>query len=452
MASILHMALLTSATVVTSLLSAVWEGSLLVALIALSLRILPGLSAAVRSVIWMGAFALLVLLHIAPAIPQYRSAAFPLTGAFHATQVHPVHLDLRWSLALACVWATLSLCRGAQLILGAIRLRQQARRAIPVVPDEPVQALLRQGGRSAELCTSTEVQRPSVFGFFQPRILVPPDLLERLSAAELQQVVLHEMEHLHRRDDWTNLLQKIGLMLFPLNPALLWVERRLCAERELACDDRVLQLNAGRKAYAICLTHLAEYTMLNRGLSLVLGAWERQSELVRRVHRILRRPVKSMSGRPAMVAAASLMVGALSCALVLGRSPQLVAFAPLAQGDLAQAFEGPPVPRAALRQASFRGSVETPHLIETLAVLPQPEQSQAHYKAKPVRSVPKRKTTPQPVPNQQAWFVLTEWRDDGALPSLRLAVAPDPQFSTPTLLPASYAVVRLADGWLILKI
>ena len=64
------------------------------------------------------------------------------------------------------------------------------------------------------------------------------------------------MEHLRRADDWTNLLQKLGLVLFPLNPVLLWVEHRLCAERELACDDRVVSSIAGRKAYALCLTHL----------------------------------------------------------------------------------------------------------------------------------------------------------------------------------------------------
>ena len=99
----------------------------------------------------------------------------------------------------------------------------------------------------AQLCTSDEVARPSVLGFFRPRILVPPALLEALTPQELQQVVLHEMEHLRRGDDWTNLLQKIGLVLFPLNPVLVWVERRLCAERELACDDRVMQSAAGAR-------------------------------------------------------------------------------------------------------------------------------------------------------------------------------------------------------------
>ena len=152
--------------------------------------------------------------------------------------------------------------------------------------------------RAAELCVSDEVARPSVLGFFRPRILVPPALVEALTPQELQQVVLHEMEHLRRGDDWTNLLQKIGLVFFPLNPVLLWVERRLCAERELACDDRVVRSSAGRKAYALCLTRMAEFSILRRSFSLVLGLWERRPELVRRVQRIISQPVRSM-GRTA---------------------------------------------------------------------------------------------------------------------------------------------------------
>ncbi len=129
------------------------------------------------------------------------------------------------------------------------------------------QALLPENYRKAQLCTSEEVERPSVFGFFHPRILIPPALIEKLSAQELQQVVLHELEHLRRLDDWTNLLQKAALVVFPLNPAMLWVERKLCAERELACDDRVLRSNAAPKAYAVCLTRLAEFSMVQSRLA-----------------------------------------------------------------------------------------------------------------------------------------------------------------------------------------
>jgi len=157
------------------------------------------------------------------------------------------------------------------------------------------------------LCVSEEVDRPSVVGFFVPRILVPRTLLGRLAASELEQIVLHEMEHLRRGDDWTNLLQKLSLVVFPLNPALIWIERQLCLERELACDDRVLRATGARKAYAACLANLAEHSLVRRGVSLALGAWERRPELVRRVHRILARPQGQMAHGRAGLAVAVLL-------------------------------------------------------------------------------------------------------------------------------------------------
>ena len=109
-----------------------------------------------------------------------------------------------------------------------------------------------------ELCTSEELERPSLIGFFSPRIVIPRWLFERLSEAELRQIVMHEMEHLRRGDDWINLVQKLSLVVFPLNPALMWIERELCLERELACDAGVIRATGAPKAYATCLTSLAE--------------------------------------------------------------------------------------------------------------------------------------------------------------------------------------------------
>ena len=60
-----------------------------------------------------------------------------------------------------------------------------------------------------------------MIGFFSPRLLIPEWLFAKLAPSDLQQIVLHECEHLRRGDDWINLLQKVGLALFPLNPALL---------------------------------------------------------------------------------------------------------------------------------------------------------------------------------------------------------------------------------------
>ena len=422
-----------SAAAVSALFSAVWEGCVLAVCVLVCLRLLPRLSAASRSVVWMNVFLLLVLMHMVPPFREHLGIGGPVDAS-------PVRLDLRWSVAIAGLWAMLSVWRGTQLILSAIRLRRLANRATPVPADPALLALLKggQGGRAAELCTSVEVERPSVFGFFRPRILVPPALVERLSALELRQVVLHEMEHLRRGDDWTNLLQKIGLAFFPLNPVLLWVERRLCAERELACDDRVLRSGGARKAYALCLTRLAEYSMLRRSLSLVLGAWERRPELVRRVHRLLRRPHEPMGGRQTALVTASLLLGVLSGAMTLARSPQLVSFAPLAQATV-QAWSAHPAGPGEMNLRQFGGS---PQLVK--AVLPQRPVQSAHT-AKPVRSNARKRSFRRPyAQSQQAWVVLAAWSDNETPPHQVYAVA---QWNR-----ASYAAIPIENGWLIVQI
>ena len=64
--------------------------------------------------------------------------------------------------------------------------------------------------------------------------------MQELSTLELNAILLHELAHLRRRDDWTNLIQKIvGALLF-FHPAVWWIEKKLALEREMACDDLVL--------------------------------------------------------------------------------------------------------------------------------------------------------------------------------------------------------------------
>ncbi len=52
--------------------------------------------------------------------------------------------------------------------------------------------------------------------------------------------------------------------LFPLNPALAWMERRLCREREMACDEGVVRSTQAPRAYAACLASLAERRLERR--------------------------------------------------------------------------------------------------------------------------------------------------------------------------------------------
>jgi beta-lactamase regulating signal transducer with metallopeptidase domain len=385
----------------------------------------------------MNVFLLLVLLHVLPFLGDRWSTGKGLHPA-------PFLLDPRWGFAIACAWAMLSLWRGTQLILSAIRSHEIAARAIPIRADAALHALLqvRRGsgrGRGAELCASAEIERPSVFGFFHPRILLPSGLFEQLAASDLEQVVTHEIEHLRRGDNWTNLLQKAALVLIPLNPVLLWVEHRLCAEREHACDDRVLRSTGARKAYAICLTRLAEYSMIRRELLLALGAWERRSELVRRIHRILRSPDQAIAGKRMTLVTCSLMIAASVGALALARSPQLLSFAPRAQLTMQARFNT----ASGRQQAPVREFSGSPELVKAVMPQPRPQTAYGVGHRRPVAG--KRNVRrPQSLPSQTAWVVLTEWRESEPPPRVIIAVSQDRS--------TSYAAVPLANGWLIVQI
>lgn len=437
MESILHAASQLSAAAVSNLVSAVWEGAVLAAGVALCLRMLPRLSAAARSLVWLNVFALLVVLHFPPAFVASR-----LAGVSAAPT--RFELDPRWSFAIAGLWAALSLWRGAQLTSSAVRLLALVRGAAPLETVDSIRALLAfgPGGRTAELCASDEVARPSVFGFFKPHILLPHGLVEKLSEAELRQVVLHEMEHLRRADDWTNLLQKIALVLFPLNPALVWVERRLCAERELACDDRVVLDGSAGKAYAICLTHLAEYSMLRRSLSLALGALDRRPELARRVHRLLRRQSPAMGRLQAGFATAGLMAVVLGVGVALAHSPRLVSFAEPARATMSAsaAMESDLIAQQKMQQTLEREAEAAPQLVQARAILPESQHSPRALARKHVAA---RSAAPMPETAQQTWMVLTEWTDV-SVPARPVLVKFDPR--------GSYAAVPIAGGWLIVRI
>lgn len=443
---------------VSSLISAAWQGAILAACVAVVLRLVPRMSAAARSLVWVNVFVLLLGLH---AVPYFRSAY----GGSWSSQQAAFRLGLTWCYATAGLWAALTVVRGGLLISSALRLRTLAMRAVPIVPDSAllpllqVNALFGKVTRKAEICTSADVQRPSVLGFFHPRILVPVPVLERLTATELQQVVLHEMEHLRRGDDWTNLLQKLALVVFPLNPALLWVERRLCAERELACDDSVLRSSCGRKAYAICLTHLAEYSMLRHGLGLALGAWERQSELVRRVHRILRRPGQSLNRLQSFALTSALTFAVLACAFGLSLSPKLVIFervgASPTQTLAMQVTKPQEPPTAAMLGAKLRSTSAAGHLQLAKAIMSQPEAaasrpSRSMYgtiqtvatrrQAATLRTV-RQQVTPV---HRRAWMVMTQWTETGAEQHLVWTVSEDSA--------ASFAAIRTANGWVFIQI
>ena len=248
------------------LIASIWQGLLLTAMAWAALKLAPGLRASTRFTLWLIVFLVVALL---PCFAMGRSlfGAYP-SPVSPAPQAFSLHLNVAWAFILEAVWVITSLLSLARLLVSGGQMRGLLRNSTPIpfeaLGEEVQSAVARHGRRSVEVRLSDAVDAPSVIGFFHPAVVVPCSLWSELAPADLKQIILHEMAHLDRGDDWTNLLQKLLRALLPLNPALLWAERHLCREREQVCMMPFWMRPAMHGAQTTCLTKLAENRLVRR--------------------------------------------------------------------------------------------------------------------------------------------------------------------------------------------
>jgi uncharacterized protein (TIGR03435 family) len=108
-------------------------------------------------------------------------------------------------------------------------------------------------------------------GFVHPAVIIPETLSNQLTAAELEHVMLHEVAHLARRDDWTNLAARLLGAALTLHPVALWILNRIARECEIACDDWVVARTGSSRSYAASLARVFELRWANREELLASG-------------------------------------------------------------------------------------------------------------------------------------------------------------------------------------
>lgn len=383
------------------------EGTVLALGVWLALRLLPRRNAGTRFTIWFSVLLFILLLPFAGH--SWKTAAAGAASGPGAGAL--LTLPVSWAVYVFFAWMIVAALSLARVVVGLWQihsLRRSAREIAPETLPAEIQALLQgfQRSRHVALCSSDRIQVPTAIGFLNPAVVVPSWLLEELPAGELKQVLVHELTHLRRRDDWTNLAQKIVKALLFFHPSVWWVERQLSMEREMACDDAVLAHTGKPRDYAACLTRIAQRNFTRRQMALAQAAVERMRQLSSRVAQILdaRRPGSTRLWKPAIPL---VTLAAFTCVFSAGTAPQLISFTDSASTKPAEqqaALARQPLENAsrAVAENVSQRAAQQPHVIlASLSLDQQPaanRQPQTGKTSKHLATLVSRKTrarTPQ---------------------------------------------------------
>src|SRR5579871_821213 len=304
------------------LVDSLLEGSLIALFAALVVRLPRRQNAGTRFAVW---FAALIGIAAVPflSVGSWTHRAAPTISPSAIT------IPDSWAFYLFATWAVIAAWQfaGVGRALWHLHILRKSCEPIDAATLDPLLRDTFQRSRShrqVSLCTSDSVRVPTAIGLIKPAVVIPRWALQELSSEELNQILLHELAHLSRWDDWTNLFQQLVKAVFFFHPAVWWIERKVGLEREMACDDAVLAETASPRAYAECLAHLAERSFVERSVALAQAALGKVHQTSLRVAQIL--DANRPAGRARRPVVSLVAAFALACAVFAARSPKLIAF------------------------------------------------------------------------------------------------------------------------------
>jgi beta-lactamase regulating signal transducer with metallopeptidase domain len=299
-------------------------GTLLASAVWLLFRLFPKNNSRTSFAAW---FSTLLATALLPLLRLFSNSG---DGANGAGEHALITVSSAWAWYVFLVWLVIAFIGLLRVALATIQLRRMRAEAVAIDlkgMDSDLLALMEdfQRYRKVSVLVSQRLEVPTAIGFYKPAIILPAWLLESTPAEELKYILLHELAHLRRRDDWTNLAQKILKALLFFLPSVWWIERKLALDREMACDDAVLAHSGSPRGYAECLAKVAERSFLRRQIVLAQAVVGRVRQLTTRVATILDpdRPRVTHLWKPAIPV---VMVLAGLCALPASFAPELVSF------------------------------------------------------------------------------------------------------------------------------
>jgi len=145
-----------------------------------------------------------------------------------------------------------------------MRVSRMVRKAEPLIDGHTVKDFnrIKQENRisnTVKLASTQDTMEPGVFGIFRPVLLLPAGILKHINDFELESILLHEIEHIRCKDNLIAFIHMLVEALFWFHPVVWWIGSRLVSERELACDESVLQAGRNPRVYAEGILKVCEY-------------------------------------------------------------------------------------------------------------------------------------------------------------------------------------------------
>ncbi len=295
----------------------------------------------------------------------------------------PGPVPVNWTrIAILGLWA----CGCAAIAL--LRLRQWRRVRAAVRASTPLDI-----PAAVQIRSSPALLEPGVVGLFQPILLLPEGIPERLTAAQLEAVLAHELWHVRRRDNLFSALHMVVEGIFWFHPLVWWIGARLVEERERACDEGVLSLGNEPRTYADAILNVCKLYVES---PLVCVSGVTGANLKRRIEAILtNRTGKGLNrARKFLLAAAGMaaLAGPVAIGVLIGvghapavhaQSPAADPPAHTAQAALAASQDTPPAQAAATPAATNKlyQNRRLMALLFDLETMTSDEQSRARQSA-----------------------------------------------------------------------
>jgi TonB family protein len=217
------------------------------------------------------------LIELAP-LPNYTAANVP--GAAAVPAPAPRTYLPGWRAVAVSLYVLGAVCLLGRFALGYLLSRRLVKRSAPI-DGAPVEV------PGAALAESKAVSVPLTIGWLRPRILLPA-CWQEWDRAKLEAVLAHEAAHVARRDWLVGVLARLNTSLFWFHPLAWWMERKLAALAEDACDEASLLANGNRERYARLLLEMAQAVRAADGrLAWHTVEMARPSQVRRRVEAIL---------------------------------------------------------------------------------------------------------------------------------------------------------------------